>query len=641
MLKAWIKCTALFLPLAVPWTVGAQQHSNYPEPPFRAKEIDAGKVPPNSARLPATPSVVDLAGDGLTPGKPGGVLRLLGGRKQDVRQMVVYGYARLVGYDRKFNIRPDILKRIEVEEDRIFTFHLRPGHRWSDGHPFTTEDFRYFWEDVATSDKLVNENVPITMMVDGVKPSFQVLSETSVRYTWSKPNPFFLPALAGASPNFIYRPAHYLKKFHGEHAVGGELAKLVKGAKRRNWMELHYVKSRQYKNINPALPSLQPWVLKTAPPAKRFTFERNPYFHRIDKAGRQLPYIDQVKMAITSAKLIVLKSGGGETDLQSRGLNFNNYTVLKQAEKAGGYVTRLWKTAKGARWALFPNMNSVDGAWRGLFRQAQFRRALSMAVDRHEINQVLFYGLAEEANNTMLPASQLYKKDNAKRWTRFDPAQANKILDGLGLTKRNGRGIRLLPDGRPMRITVVFATEESEPADLLALIGDSWRKVGIELFSKPLQRQVMRNRIFSGLVQMSMWFGLENGIAGPDTSPEELAPTSQQQLQWPKWGQYFETGGKAGEPIAVPEAKRLFQLNEEWKQVTNREKREKIWHEMLALYTDQMFSIGLVAAVPQVIVVSQHLRNVPKKAIYNWDPGAHFGMYRPDSFWLEPGSGKE
>ena len=640
MLKAWIKCTALFLPLAVPWTVGAQEKSNYKETPFLAKEIVAGKLPPISARLPATPSVVDLAGDGLTPGKPGGVLRLLGGRKQDVRQMVVYGYARLVGYDRKFNIRPDILKRIEVEEDRIFTFHLRPGHRWSDGHPFTTEDFRYFWEDVATSDKLVNENVPITMMVDGVKPSFQVLSETSVRYTWSKPNPFFLPALAGASPNFIYRPAHYLKKFHGEHAVGGELAKLVKGAKRRNWMELHYVKSRQYKNINPALPSLQPWVLKTAPPAKRFTFERNPYFHRIDKAGRQLPYIDQVKMAITSAKLIVLKSGGGETDLQSRGLNFNNYTVLKQAEKAGGYVTRLWKTAKGARWALFPNMNSVDGAWRGLFRQAQFRRALSMAVDRHEINQVLFYGLAEEANNTMLPASQLYKKDNAKRWTRFDPAQANKILDGLGLTKRNGRG-RLLPDGRPMRITVVFATEESEPADLLALIGDSWRKVGIELFSKPLQRQVMRNRIFSGLVQMSMWFGLENGIAGPDTSPEELAPTSQQQLQWPKWGQYFETGGKAGEPIAVPEAKRLFQLNEEWKQVTNREKREKIWHEMLALYTDQMFSIGLVAAVPQVIVVSQRLRNVPKKAIYNWDPGAHFGMYRPDSFWLEPGSGKE
>ncbi len=625
----------LFAALAAARPGGAAEMPAYKETPYFAKRIVAGKLPPIAQRIPAQPSVVDLSGAGLGLGRQGGEMRLLGGRKQDVRQMVVYGYARLVGYDRDYRFRPDILARLEVDEGRIFTLHLRPGHRWSDGHPFTTEDFRYFWEDVATSDDLVNENVPISMLLDGQRPRFEVLSTTAVRFTWAKPNPFFLPSLAAASPSFIYRPAHYLKNFHARHADTARLSAMVKSAKRRNWMELHYVKSRQYKNINPSLPSLQPWVLKTAPPAKRFTFERNPYYHRVDKAGWQLPYIDVVKMAITSGKLIILKTQTGESDLQSRGLNFNNYTVLKQAEKESGYQARLWQTAKGARWALFPNLNSSDPAWRKLFRDVRFRRALSMATDRHEINQVLFYGLALEANNTMLPKSALYKKEYAKRWTRFDPAKAGAILDELGLKKRNSRGIRLLPDGRPMRITVAFATEESEPADLLALIADSWRKVGIELFSKPLQRQVMRNRIFSGLVQMSMWFGLENGIAGPETSPEELAPTSQQQLQWPKWGQYFETGGKAGEPIALAPAKRLFALNDQWKREVGRSAKERIWHEMLALYTDQMFSIGLVAGVPQVVVVSRRLRNVPRKAIYNWDPGAHFGIYRPDTFWFD------
>ncbi|NQV55922.1 MAG: ABC transporter substrate-binding protein, partial [Rhodospirillales bacterium] len=264
-----------------------------------------------------------------------------------------------------------------------------------------------------------------------------------------------------------------------------------------------------------------------------------------------------------------------------------------------------------------------------------FRRALSMGFDRHEINQVIYYGLAREAGNMLLPESPLYDAVFAKRWTKFNVKEANKILDQLGLTKRNSQGTRLMANGKPLEITLAFSTEESEPADLLELIRDSWASIGIKLFSKPLNRDVLRRRIFSGLVQVSMWFGLENGIASDISSPNGLAPTSQQQLQWPKWGQFIETRGKSGEAIDMKLPQQLIDLNVAWRRARSQVERKKIWHRMMDIYSDQVYSIGLIASVPQVVVVNKLLRNVPKVAIYNWDPGAHFGVYRPDSFWLD------
>ena len=478
-------------------------------------------------------------------------------------------------------------------------------------------------------------SLPTDMLVEGKLPKFEMLDTFTVRYTWHKPNPFFLPRLAGARPMYIYQPAHYLRKFNAKYTDAKTLNARVKNRKQRNWVALHYVVGQQYKNNNPDLPSLQPWVLRTKPPSKKFKFSRNPYFHRVDGNGRQLPYIDEVKLNITSSKLIPIKAGSGETDLQSRGLNFNNYTVLKQSEKQFGFSTRLWRTAKGARWALFPNMHVKNPAWRRLFRDVRFRRALSLAVDRDEINQVIYYGLARETGNSVLPESPLYDAKFAKRWTTFDVDAANKLLDQMGLTLRNAQGTRLMKNGKPLEITVVFSTEESEPSDLLELIRDSWRRIGIKVFSKPMNREVMRTRIFSGFVQMAMWFGLENGIPSASFSPKELAPTSQQQLQWPKWGQWLETRGKAGEPIDMPLPKELFQLSKDWRNSRSAVERKIIWRRMLDIYSDQVYSIGLVASVPQVIVVRKNLRNVPEKAIYNWDPGAHFGVHRPDVFWFD------
>ena len=605
------------------------------ETPMFEAAVAAGKLPPVKKRLPEEPFLLKTGQQGFQPGKHGGSLKLLMGRKKDTRQLVVYGYARLVGYDKNFNFVPDILKNFEVKHGRIFTLHLRKGHRWSDGHPFTSEDFRYYFEDVATNKKIANESLPQVMLVEGKPPLFEVLDKHTVRYTWHKPNPLILPRLAGARPIYLYRPAHYLKKFHIKYTPLRALEVLVKKAKKRNWVALHYIVGQQYKNVNPELPSLQPWVLVTKPPAKRFNFLRNPYYHRVDMNGRQLPYINDVKVNVTSSKLIPIKAGAGETDLQSRGLNFTNYTLLKKSEKKFGYSTKLWRTAKGARWAIYPNLNFRDMEWRKLFRNVNFRRALSIAIDRHEINQVFYYGLARETNNSVLRESPLFDEKFANRWSQFDLNTANQMLDDLGLVKRNSKGFRLLPNGQPMELTVVFSTEEDEPSDILELVSDTWRKIGIKVLSKPLHREVMRNRIFSGNVQMSIWSGLENGIPNASSSPAELAPTSQQQLQWPMWGQYLETGGKSGQAIDMEVPQKLFELKDAWREARSEGDRIKIWHEMLDTYTSNVFSIGIIASVPQVVLVNSRLQNVPDKAIYNWDPGAHFGIYRPCTFWFD------
>jgi len=608
---------------------GAQ--AKYIEPPAFEADVKAGKLPPVAKRLPENPLVLNLPA-GAQPGQYGGSLNMLIGRSRDVRMLVVYGYARLVGYDQNFNILPDILESIDVKDDRIFTMKLRKGHRWSDGQPFGIEDFRYFWDDVANNKELSPTGPPSDLLVDGEAPKVEFPDKQTVRYSWSKANPDFLPRMAGASPLFIFRPSHYLKQFHAKYSK--KVAEADKsGTSKRSWSALHNREDNMYQFDNPALPTVQPWVNTSKPPADRFVAARNPYFHRVDANGRQLPYIDRVILSVAEGKLIPAKTGSGESDLQARDIQFNNYTFLKKGEKTNNYTTRLWKTVRGAHFALFPNLNVNDPVWKPIVRDPRFRRALSQAIDRAQVNQVLYFGLAAESNDTVVPESPLYKKEYQTRWVKYDKKAADRLLDEMGL-KRGADGVRRLPDGRPMEIIIETAGESTEQTDILEMIRETWREVGIKLFPKPSQREVLRNRVFSGEALMSVWSGIENGIAGPNVNPEELAPTNQQQLQWPKFGQFFETSGKSGEAPDIAEVAELLKLNGAWRAATNREERAKIWHRMLQIHSEQLFTIGVINGVSQPVVVRNTLKNVPEKGLYNWDPGAFFGIYRPDTFWF-------
>ncbi len=629
---------ALFLGAiaALPAANAATDVPDYAETPFFAEAIAEGRLPTVERRLPKHPLVAVFDRPDQTVGRHGGTLRMLMARPKDVRLMVVYGYARLMKYDRRLNLVTDILERVEVENGRVFTLKLRPGHKWSDGAPFTAEDFRYYWEDVANNPELSPAGPPDLFLVDGEPPRFEVIDETTVRYTWRKPNPAFLPALARARPPFIYRPAHYLKRFHARYADRAALDARARKMGLRSWAGLHNRLDNPYKFDNPDLPTLQPWINTTRLPADRLVLVRNPYYHKVDPAGRQLPYIDRVVVTIADRKIIPAKTGAGETDLQARYLRFDNYAFLKRNAERSGYRVFLWRIGKGAHLALYPNLNAADSGWRELMRDVRFRRALSLAIDRREINRILYYGLGIEGQNTVLPLSPLYRDGYRTAWAQHDPGLANRLLDEIGLTQRDKRGIRLMPDGRPIEIVVDSAGESTEETDVLQLIRDRWREIGILLHIRTTQREVFRNRIFAGDAVMAISSGLENGLATADNSPAELAPTRQIQYQWPKWGQYAETGGRVGEVPDLKEAVRLARLLERWKRAPTREARAEIWHRMLAIHADQVFTIGLISGTFQPIVVSRRLRNVPEEGIYNWNPGAHFGLYQPDTFWFAP-----
>lgn len=592
-------------------------------------------LPDISQRIPLEPAIVDLEAKGRTTGRHGGDLHTIISRAKDARLINVWGYARLVGFNEKLELRPDILRDVTVEEGRIFTFHLRKGHKWSDGHPFTAEDFRYFYEDIAENRDLRPSGEPDYLLVDGVKPEFRVLDDYTVQYEWHLPNPSFLPMLAKARPPFIYRPSHYLKQFHGAYGDESFIAQQMEATKKRNWAALHNKMDDMYNGRNYELPTLQPWVITKPASKQRQIMIRNPYFHRIDQAGQQLPYIDRVIMDVADARLISAKTAAGEADLQARGLGFSDITILKTNEKDQGYDTLFWPDAKGARIALLPNLTIKDPVWRALFRDRRFRFALSHGIDRRLINRVLFFGLAKEANNTVLQASPLYKPHYSRHGTRYDPGHANQLLDEIGLTERRGDGIRLLADGRPLQIIVETEGESVEIVDVLELVKETWREIGIDLYIKPSQRDIVRRRAYAGLGQMVARSGFDNGIPTAEMEPEEFTPTRQDSLQWSSWGEYHETAAGSGEEIDFPPAQRLKELHTAWSLSQTDQERTGIWHEILGIHAEQMFTIGLISEVRQPVIRGPKVKNVPDSVIYGWDPGAHFGIHRMDEFYID------
>ncbi len=594
-----------------------------------------GALPPIAERLPKVPRVVDLAANGKLTGRYGGSIRMLIGGQRDIRYLPVISYARLVGFNERLEFEADLAESFEVKDERVFTFKLREGHRWSDGSAFTAEDFRFVWEDMFNFKDLYKGGIPASLKLHGKAPRFEILDPLTIRYSWDEPNPDFLTDVASASPLRLMMPAAYLRQFHKKYQTKEKLDELVARERVKDWVALFQRMSRTVRPENPDLPTLDAWCNRTTPPSGRFIFERNPYYHRVDEKGQQLPYVDRILMDVGSPDLIAAKTGTGESDLQFSNLDFSDYTFLKNAEQRYPLTVDLWKRIQGSRVCMFPNLNCKDEVWRNLWRDVRVRRALSLAINRMEINKSVFFGLAKESANTILPASALFKPAYRDAWAGFDPAQANRLLDEVGLTERDSYGTRILPDGRPAKVTVESAGENTVEGDVLELIRDYWAEIGIKIFVRVSQRELLRRRLKGGDTIMTVGQGIDNGIPTADMSPKDLAPTSDDHQHWPLWGLHSMSGGSDGHAPDLPEAMQLLDLLAAWQKAPSTAERADIWHQMLALYTDQVFTIGTVNATLQPIVHSEQLRNVPTDGLYGYDPLSYLGVYMPDTFWYD------
>jgi peptide/nickel transport system substrate-binding protein len=603
-------------------------------PVFEA-DLAAGTLPPMAGRLPENPRVMDLPAMGRQIGRQGGTIRMLVGGQRDVRLIPINSYARLVGYDANLALQPDILAGFEAVENRVYTLHLRKGHRWSDGNPFTAADFQYAWDDVINDTDLYRGGPPVDLMTDGQVCTFEALDDLTVRYTFAGPMPDFLPKLAAPLPLMLFMPQAYMRSYHAKYQTAEKLAELIEVNRVDDWQGLHQKMSRTNRPENPDLPTLEAWRPRTPPPSEQFVFERNPYFHRVDPAGTQLPYVDRVVLDVASADIISAKTATGESDLQVTGVDFPDYTLLKRAEKTHGLHVSLWRRTQGSSVALLPNLNCNDPVWRGLFQDVRMRRALSVAINREELNKVIYFGLARESADTVLPESPLFRPEYASAWSQYDPDLANTLLDELGLTDRESGNIRKLPDGRQAGIVVESAGESTLETDVLELIRDHMRAVGIAIYIRASQRDIFRSRALGGDVQMSVWQGLDNGVPTADMAPDQLAPTSPDYLQWPVWGSWYASAETAGAPPDFAPAIELIALLQEWRHSTTTAVREVLWHKMLALRADQVLTIGTINASLQPVVRSARLRNVPEDALFGFLPTSYLGAYAPDTFFYD------
>ena len=528
--------------------------------------------------------------------------------------MTLYSNARLIVYDDQFKLQSDILESYEDKGGSEFTLKLRAGHKWSDGEPFTTEDFRYFWEDIANNKELSPGGPNVELLVDGKPPKVEIIDPLTIKFTWDKPNPYFIESQARAAPLFLYRPARYLKKFHKRYTPEEEIAKAAKGGEAQ-WVQIHRRLDVMYNNDNPDLPTLNAWKLVTAPPAQRFVFERNPYYYRVDEKGVQLPYLDRIIFTVVAANLIPAKAGLGESDLQPRYLGLRDYTFLRDAAKNSGIKVLLWEKGSGSEVAFHPNLNANDETWRKLNRDVRFRRALSLAIDREELSEVVFGGMATPSANTIMPRSALFKPEYAKAWANHDSKMADKLLDEAGLDKRDGDGIRLLPDGKPAIVVIEHTSDKSDEVDAMTLVVDHWKKVGIKALLKPQTAENFRLRASSGEAIMTAYGGVTTAAPTLETSPKEFAPVMLGGLQWPKWGLFVESKGKQGEACDMPEAQKLAELLQQWERATDDATRRKAWDDILNVTAEQVFTIGTVNAVRQPVVVGKKLKNIPEKGL--------------------------
>ncbi len=227
--------------------------------------------------------------------------------------MVVYGYARLVGYDEDYDADAQTsCAPWTTRTTRSSPCICDPATAGRTARPSPRPISDYWWNDVANNEALSPSGPPDFLRIEGELPTVTFPDETTVVFAWENRNPNFLQALAQARPPFIYRPAHYLKQFHEKYADPATLAAAVDDARVKSWAALHNKLDNMYNFDNPDLPTLQPWINASAGKKIRHLFVRNPYYHRIDTAGVQLPYIDVVEMEIVAGGLIAAKANAGE-----------------------------------------------------------------------------------------------------------------------------------------------------------------------------------------------------------------------------------------------------------------------------------------------------------------------------------------
>lgn len=618
------------------YLIGNIPGGTYNEAPMLAEMVAAGELPPVDERLPDDPLIENVAEE---IGQYGGVLRrgFLGPSDHNNYTRVVYD--ALVRFSPTGSeVIPHVASGWSSNDDFTeWTVNLRPGAKWSDGEPFTADDIMFWYNDILLNEELM-PSIPVWMQnADGSTATVEKLGDYAVKWTFGGPNTAFLLDLAnkdGADAsinNMAFAPAHYLKQFHPNYTDAAALDAKVAESGFDSWTELFAKEALPQLSGN--RPSMAAWAPSgTSVSDQVFTIKRNPYFVGVDPAGNQLPYIDEVRFTFFADKeALNLAALSGEIDMQGRHINMSSYPVLKQNEDANSYRVITWPTFGGSDAVVMLNQT-----WQGpegeLFRNKDFRIALSHAIDREAIKELAFFGIGEARQGVPAPFHPYYPGDEwAFKYTEYDTATANEILDGI-LPNKDADGFRTLPDGSPLDIEIGVVPAFANWPDIGQLIVQNWADVGVKAHVELRERTLHFSMRPANELMAEIWN--EDTTGFPFSGQPKFDPRSDPALTFaPLVATWYKTNGAEGvEPS--PEIKQLVDLIEEGK-VSARGRQIEIAQELFKVWADNVWEIGTVGLTPMVqgvVVVNDNLRNVPAVAGNDW-PLRTPGDTRPEQFF--------
>ena len=604
---------------APPAAAAVVDDSGLMEAPMLAAMVARGELPPVDERLPVDPRVV-VPYDSI--GQYGGSWRTVvngpGGWPWFTRTV---GHEQLVQWNLEWNeLQPGIAKAWSIADGgRTFTFQLREGMKWHDGEPFTSADFVWWHQNVVSDDRIAIA-WPGFFQVDGRLFELEAPDEYTVVFRFAGPHAFFLQYVASGNGRFLIPHArHYFEQFHIDFNSNANALARQEGF--ADWVELFEAKADQWWD-NPDRPSLYPWVptVGIGDATERWVLERNPYYYKVDTAGRQLPYLDRVEMdIITDAEVKLLRMTSGQIDMHSRGMGgTTNRPIYEENAQRGNYGFFALDRSDTNVHSISFNQTIENPVLREIFRQKDFRVAMSLAINRPEINDLFYFGLAEPHQHGPRPESPFYNERLGKQYTEYDPTRANQLLDGLGYT-RGADGWRRGPDGNPISIVL----ESHSGQDVLELIVQYWEAVGIRTSLNVIARPLMTERYLNNQHEVGRYFG-GPGLLDYLLDSRHTIPTHWESIfavAWANW--YSGAAGPSEEPPA--DVQQMQQIWTQVQQEPNLERQIELIRPALEMAADRFDVIGLLLTPPDYGIVRNDFHNVPPRMFntggaYN-DPG--------------------
>jgi peptide/nickel transport system substrate-binding protein len=593
---------------AVLLVLSASAHAAaFHEAPMLAERVSQGTLPPVEQRLPEKPVIVEPV---ESIGTYGGTWRRVALNKFDILMNVRLGYEFLVRWDRTgTKVLPGVAESWDIRDGgRTYVFHLRKGLKWSDGQPFSSEDILFWYQDVLLNRDVTRSVLP-WLVVDRQVVKVTAPDPHTVEFRFVRPYGIFLGACAVQGFPML-TAKHYLKQFHPRYTDEATLTRRVRARGFDHWSQ-HFLFVNNA-DENPDLPTLKPFVLKVPLPASRVIAERNPYYWKVDPAGNQLPYIDRIAYAVVqNVEIANFKAMTGDVDFQFRLIDSANYSLFMQNRAKGGYQVRVDESPVPT--TIYVNPYSKEERIRPILADRRFRIALSVALDRDEIIRLIYFGMADRSAGIVSPCDPYYLPEFDRKYTRYDPALANRLLDEVGL-KRGADGMRRLPDGSPFReLLHCYPSEEGVNADLWQLIADQWREVGLDFVVKLDARNLSSMQAYNGNTN---FFAYSTAGMHWIYDPHYYVPLNLFSLFAPLYGRYQASGGK--DPVSVrptEEYQRLIDRYYELRSIVDNEpRRYELAQGILRQWCDECYVIGVVRR-KMLTIVSNRFRNVPERII--------------------------